>query len=278
MRVARTRADLAAALADARGTVGFVPTMGNLHRGHLALVAAARSKADYIAASIFVNPLQFGPSEDYKNYPRTFDEDCAALAAAGVDLVFAPSVQDMYPDGAAAAAQVVVPSALSDTLDGASRPGHFDGVATVVKLLFDLVHPDVAVFGEKDFQQLLVIRWLVDAYRLPIAIVGEPTVREADGLALSSRNQYLTPDERARAPAIFAALSAAADAIRRGERAWAALSERGAQALASAGLRPDYFEIRNAADLSAPRDRTPLVVLAAARLGKARLIDNLGIG
>ncbi|MCA1798177.1 MAG: pantoate--beta-alanine ligase [Xanthomonadaceae bacterium] len=277
MRVVRTRAELAAALADARGRTGLVPTMGNLHRGHLALVEAVRKQADFIVASIFVNPLQFGPSEDYKTYPRTFDEDCAAFADAGVDVVFAPAVQDIYPDGAEAIEQVTVPPHLADILEGASRSGHFNGVATVVKLLFDVVHPNVAAFGEKDFQQLLVIRWLVNAYSLPVAILGVPTVREPSGLALSSRNQYLTADERARAPAIYSALTAVAEAIRAGDIDWAALSAKGADALASAGLQPEYLELRNANDLSAPRAGEPLVVLTAARLGKARLIDNLRV-
>lgn len=274
MRVVRTRAELAAALAEARGRTGLVPTMGNLHRGHLALVEAVRKQADFTVASIFVNPLQFGPSEDYKTYPRTFDEDCAAFADAGVDVVFAPAVQDMYPDGAEAIEQVSVPSHLADVLEGASRPGHFDGVATVVKLLFDIVRPSVAAFGEKDFQQLLVIRWLVDAYALPVGIVGVPTVREPDGLALSSRNQYLTADERARAPAIYSALTAVAEAIRIGEHDWETLGARGTRALASADLQPEYVVVRNADDLSAPRAGVPLVVLTAVRLGKARLIDN----
>jgi pantoate--beta-alanine ligase len=277
MRLARTRKELAAARADLDGRVALVPTMGNLHAGHLALVDAAREHADHVVASVFVNPLQFGPNEDFDRYPRTPDKDRAALAEAGVDLLFTPGVNEMYPDGAEAARRVEVPPELGGILDGTARPGHFDGVATVVRLLFDLVKPDVAVFGEKDFQQLLVIRWLVHNFRLPIEIVGLPTVREPDGLALSSRNQYLTAEERARAPVIFTALTAIAGAIREGHHDWNHLETRGLNALTSAGLEPDYFEIRNADDFSAPDADAPLVILTAARLGKTRLIDNLRV-
>ena len=277
MRLARTRKELAAARADLDGRIALVPTMGNLHAGHLALVDAAHAHADHVVASVFVNPLQFGPSEDFDRYPRTPDEDRAALAEAGVDLLFTPRVDEMYPDGAEAARRIEVPRALGGILDGAARPGHFDGVATVVRLLFDLVKPDIALFGEKDFQQLLVIRWLVHNFRLPIEIVGLPTVREPDGLALSSRNQYLSADERARAPAIFTALTAVAGAIREGHHDWAHLETRGLNALTGAGFTPDYFEIRNADDLSEPAPDAPLVILTAARLGGTRLIDNLRV-
>ena len=277
MRLARTRHELAAARADLDGRVALVPTMGNLHAGHLALVDAAREHADHVVASVFVNPLQFGPNEDFDRYPRTPDEDRTALAQAGVDLLFTPSTAEMYPDGLEAARRIEVPPALGGVLDGEARPGHFDGVATVVRILFDLVRPDVAVFGEKDFQQLLVIRWLVHNFRLPIEIVGLPTVRESDGLALSSRNQYLTADQRARAPAIFTALTAIAGAVREGHDDWNHLETRGLNALTGAGLAPDYFEIRKAGDLSAPDANASLVILAAARVGNTRLIDNLRV-
>lgn len=277
MRIARTAAELVAAREGLAGRVGFVPTMGNLHRGHLRLIEAARDHADAVLVSIFVNPLQFGPGEDFGRYPRTFDADVDALRAHGVDLVYAPTVDDVYPDGADRTPRVSVPSALGDVLDGASRPGHFDGVATVVKRLFELVAPDIAVFGDKDFQQLLVIRWLVERFALPVKVFGEPTVRDPDGLALSSRNQYLTADERARAPALFTVLTAVAGAVRAGERDWAKLSQRGRTALEHAGFDPDYLEIRDALTLAEPGDQGPWVVLGAARLGRARLIDNLRV-
>lgn len=277
MRLARTRTELAAARADLDGRVALVPTMGNLHAGHRALIDVAREHADHVVASVFVNPLQFGPAEDFDRYPRTPDEDCAALAEAGVDLLFTPSTSEMYPDGLDAARRIDVPPSLGAILDGVARPGHFDGVATVVRVLFELAKPDVAVFGEKDFQQLQVIRWLVHNFRLPIEIIGLPTVREPDGLALSSRNQYLSVDERKHAPAIFAALTAIAGAVREGHHDWSNLEARGRSALADAGLAPDYFEIRNADDLSPPTPDAPLVILAAARLGKTRLIDNLRV-
>ncbi|MEX0900280.1 MAG: pantoate--beta-alanine ligase [Gammaproteobacteria bacterium] len=277
MRLARTRNELAAARAGLDGRVALVPTMGNLHAGHLALIDAAHEHADHVVASVFVNPLQFGPSEDFGRYPRTPNEDRASLAEAGVALLFTPSTAEMYPDGVDGARRIEVPASLGGILDGATRPGHFDGVATVVRLLFDLVEPDVAVFGEKDFQQLLVIRWLVHNFRLPIEIIGLPTVREPDGLALSSRNQYLSADERAQAPAIFTALTAIAGAIREGHHDWDHLETHGRNALTGAGLRPDYFEIRNADDLSAPIAGDPLVILTAAHLGETRLIDNLRV-
>ena len=277
MRIARTRQELASARADLDGRVAFVPTMGNLHAGHVALIDAAHAHADHVVASVFVNPLQFGEGEDFDRYPRTPDADRAALAEAGVDLLFMPSAADLLPEGESDLGRIAVPETLGGVLEGASRPGHFDGVATIVRLLFDLVRPDVAVFGEKDFQQLLVIRWLVRNYRLPIEIVGVPTLREPDGLALSSRNQFLNADERARAPTIFTALTAIVGAIREDHHDWARLGERGYNALTGAGLEPDYFVVRNADNLSAPTVGAPLVVLTAARLGPTRLIDNLRV-
>lgn len=275
MRIVRTRDELHRALADAQGEVGFVPTMGNLHAGHLKLVESARTRAGCTVASVFVNPLQFGPGEDFETYPRTFESDRDSLGNAGVDILFAPTVEVMYPPGASPP-RIAVPEALGGPLEGASRPGHFDGVATVVARLFDLVRPDIAVFGEKDFQQLLVIRWLVGQIDPSIEIVGEPTVRDAGGLALSSRNQYLTAAERERAPALFRALTDCADSIRAGVDDWDTLAGGGLDALSSAGFEPDYFEVRDAATLGSPSIDRPKRILAAARLGRARLIDNVG--
>jgi pantoate--beta-alanine ligase len=272
-------ADLRARVHDWRTSgerIAFVPTMGNLHAGHLTLIAAARACASRVVASIFVNPLQFGPSEDLDAYPRTLAEDRAGLQAAGCDLLFVPTVSTMYPRGNAAQTGVEVPG-LSEILCGASRPGHFRGVATVVCKLFNMVQPDLALFGEKDFQQLLVIRRMVEDLALPVEIVGIPTVREADGLAMSSRNGYLTPDERAQAPALYQALLAARQALLEGVSIEAV--ERAAEtALTHAGFVPDYIRVRVADDLrpAGPTDRE-LVILAAAYLGRARLIDNLRV-
>jgi pantoate--beta-alanine ligase len=256
--------------------VAFVPTMGNLHLGHLTLVRVARTQADRTVASIFVNPLQFGPREDLAAYPRTLERDREMLAAEGTDLLFAPAVEAVYPRGQEVQTRVEVPG-LSGILCGASRPGHFTGVATVVCELFNMVQPDLAVFGEKDFQQLLVIRRMTEDLSLPVEIQGVPTVREADGLALSSRNGYLTADERGRAPAIYRALQAARDRLVEGT-AMDAVEAAGREALSRAGLVPDYFSVRRSEDLAEPQaaDRE-LVVLAAAHLGKARLIDNLRV-
>lgn len=255
--------------------VGFVPTMGNLHVGHLSLVALARANAGRVVASVFVNPTQFGPNEDFARYPRTLEADATQLADAGCDLLFAPSVQEMYPLGTDGHVRIEVPS-LDGTLDGEFRPGHFSGVATVVAKLFGFVQPDVAVFGQKDFQQLLVVRRLVADLALPVAIVAGPTQREADGLALSSRNQYLSPEERARAPLISATLRDAAGRVRRGD-AIADVEAEGRARLEAAGFRVDYVAIRTDDDLRVPERgrRTGLVALAAARLGATRLIDNL---
>jgi pantoate--beta-alanine ligase len=255
--------------------VALVPTMGNLHAGHMSLLAAARYRGDRVVASIFVNPLQFGPSEDYTAYPRTLLEDQQLLQEAHCDLLFAPSVADIYPQGGDQRTVIVV-RGLSDILCGRFRPGHFDGVATVVAKLFGIVAPDVAVFGEKDYQQLLVIRHMALDLALPVEIVGAPTVRATDGLALSSRNRYLSAEERARAPAIYQSLNRAARAIYGGSTDHAGLAREGSAMLERAGMSVDYFSIRNAADLSEPSAAsTDLVVLAAARLGRARLIDNM---
>jgi pantoate--beta-alanine ligase len=278
MNLVRTIADLRAAVSRARGEgkrIGFVPTMGNLHAGHIALVKKAGQRADFVVASIFVNPLQFGPNEDLASYPRTLTADQDKLFEAGCHLLFAPSVEEMYPHGQAVQTIVRVPG-VSEGLCGGSRPGHFDGVSTVVNKLFNMVLPDLAVFGQKDFQQLAVIRTMVRDLNMPVQIVGEPIVRAEDGLALSSRNGYLSANERAIAPALYRTLSQLAEAISNGNRDYPALLTQGQQALQAAGLRPDYLEIRNAVDLQpADADTRELVILAAAFLGKTRLIDNL---
>ncbi|WP_313085153.1 pantoate--beta-alanine ligase [Pseudomonas sp.] len=280
MNIVKTVADLRAAVTRARGEgkrIGFVPTMGNLHAGHVALVKKAGQRADFVVASIFVNPLQFGPNEDLASYPRTLAADQDKLFEAGCHLLFAPGVEEMYPHGQALQTIVRVPG-VSEGLCGGSRPGHFDGVSTVVSKLFNMVLPDLAVFGEKDFQQLAVIRTMVRDLNMPVQIIGEPIVRAEDGLALSSRNGYLSPDERTTAPALYRTLQQLADAIRQGERDYPALLASGKQALEAAGLRPDYLEIRHAGDLQpATPEHQELVILAAAFLGKTRLIDNLQV-
>lgn len=257
--------------------VGFVPTMGNLHAGHMSLLSAARHRADRIVASIFVNPLQFGPGEDFARYPRTPVEDARLLSEAHCDLLFAPGVEEIYPNAGTQATLVTV-RGLSNILCGEFRPGHFDGVATVVAKLFGIVAPDVSVFGEKDLQQLMVIRCMARDLALPVEVVGAPTVRASDGLALSSRNRYLSAPERACAPAIFQSLRAAAQRINSGDEDFAAIERDGRLMLERAGMQPDYFAIRSAIDLSPPGGVRPeLVVLTAARLGRARLIDNLRV-
>jgi len=257
--------------------VAFVPTMGNLHPGHVSLIEAARQHGERFVASIFVNPMQFGPNEDFAHYPRTPHEDERMLAAAGCSLMFMPDVAEIYPNGSERATRVEVPG-LSRILEGEFRPGHFEGVSTVVAKLFHIVEPQVAVFGEKDFQQLAVIRRMVAELCMPVSIVGAPTVRDADGLAMSSRNQYLTPAERAKAPLIYATLQAAARRVLGGDSDFASIERAGCQALEEGGFRPEYFSVRQASDLAAPGAAArQLVLLTAARLGKARLIDNLQV-
>lgn len=254
--------------------VALVPTMGNLHEGHFSLIHVARQHADRVVASVFVNPAQFGPNEDYSAYPRTPDADAAGLTAAGCDLLFEPSVELMYPDTSLARTQVEV-LGLSDILCGAVRPGHFVGVATVVAKLFNLTQPDVAVFGAKDCQQLLVIQRMVRELSFVIEIIGAPIVREANGLAMSSRNQYLNPTERAHAGFIYATLLQMRDNWRSGASI-AGLETQALAALGEAGFKPDYAVLRSAETLEAPTESSvELVALIAARLGKARLIDNL---
>ncbi|MCK2185547.1 pantoate--beta-alanine ligase [Halomonas getboli] len=255
--------------------IGLVPTMGNLHAGHLALVAEARRRADVVVATIFVNPMQFGPNEDLDAYPRTLADDQARLEAADCDLLFAPDVATVYPRGLEAQTRVSVPE-VSEGLCGGDRPGHFDGVATVVTMLFNLVQPDLACFGEKDYQQLAVIRRLVADLHLPIAIVGVPIERDEDGLALSSRNGYLDAAQRAMAPELYRTLGALREALEAGAPVEDSLT-RGLERLREAGFAPDYLELR-AADLGPVGDATrDAVLLAAARLGPTRLIDNLSL-
>lgn len=277
MKTVRTVAELRAQVSEWRRAgqrIAFAPTMGNLHAGHLKLIAGGHKLADRVVSSVFVNPLQFGPTEDFGRYPRTLPDDQQRLQSVNCDLLFAPTVEEMYPNGREHLCQVSLPH-YSTILEGHFRPGHFDGVTTVVSILFNQVQPDVALFGEKDYQQLLVIRRMVSDLHLPIEIVGVPTEREADGLAMSSRNQYLAADERQTAAQIHATLTEIADAIRAGRRDFGELCGLGLQRLLAAGFKPQYLEVRN------PRLDPPgaqddaFVVLLAAFLGKTRLIDNL---
>lgn len=258
-------------------SIAFVPTMGDLHAGHLALVCEARRRAARVVASIFVNPLQFNDAADFNAYPRHPERDAGTLAEAGVDLLFSPRAREIYPHGMEAGTRIEVP-VLSERLCGAFRPGHFTGVATVVAILFNLVRPDLAVFGEKDYQQLLIVRRLSEDLRLGIEVIGMPTVREPDGLAMSSRNRYLDAEERRIAPAIFRMLSGVRDEVLAGARDYLALEKRGMEQLVAIGLRPEYVALRRAQDLQmpGPEDRR-LRVLAAAWLGSARLIDNIAV-
>ncbi|MDZ7593420.1 MAG: pantoate--beta-alanine ligase [Thiobacillus sp.] len=275
MRVVHTAAELRAALAGQAGTA-FVPTMGNLHAGHVSLIELAKRHGQPVVASIFVNPLQFGAGEDFERYPRTLAADCEKLAAAGCDFVFAPDVAELYPVPQTFTVQP--PDGLANDLCGAFRPGHFSGVATVVLKLFNLVQPRVAVFGKKDFQQLFVIRELVRQFNLPIEVIAGATLREADGLALSSRNAYIGASERIQAPALQHELAAIVTAIQAGERDFEALTVSAARHLKMAGWRVDYVALRDAATLQPPTpESTRLVVLGAAWLGQTRLIDNIEV-
>jgi len=255
--------------------VALVPTMGNLHAGHLSLVELAREHAERVIVSIFVNPTQFGKGEDFDNYPRTLERDTRHLKKTPADMIFAPDVETMYPFGTNNATIVSVPG-LTENFCGATRPGHFDGVTTVVARLFSIVQPDVAVFGQKDYQQQLVIRRMAEDLSLPIGIIAGETIRDDDGLALSSRNSYLSDEERAVAPTLYATLSAIGQELQSGRRNFSDLEVEGSQRLADAGFDIDYFSIRRALNLEIPdRDCDDLVVLVAAQLGEARLIDNL---
>ncbi len=257
--------------------IAFVPTMGNLHAGHLKLVQVARQQADAVVASIYVNPLQFGPKEDLAAYPRTPEEDKQALEAGKTDLLFMPTDAEMYPRGLDVMTKVEVP-ALGDILCGKFRPGHFRGVTTVVNRLFNLVQPDVAVFGKKDYQQLMLVKLMVADLGMPIEIVGVDTVREADGLAMSSRNNYLASVERQTAPKLYATLNRLRDRIVKEGGVRPGMEAETVRELETAGFRPDYISIRRAADLAeAGAQDKALVILAAAWLGRTRLIDNLEV-
>ena len=256
-------------------TIAFVPTMGNLHAGHISLMRQAHEHADLVVASIFVNRLQFGPNEDFDKYPRTFEADCAQLREAGVDVLFAPTETDLYPEPQT---YVVEPPEIQHMLEGEVRPGHFRGVATVVMKLFQIVQPDVALFGKKDYQQLMVLRNMSRQFMLPINIIGGETVRAEDGLALSSRNGYLSPSERAEAPRLQRCLQGIRQAVLSGDKNYAVLCEKAIAELDSHGWRTDYISIRRQQDLAPadPEDRD-LVIVAASRLGAPRLLDNLEI-
>jgi pantoate--beta-alanine ligase len=258
----------------------FVPTMGNLHEGHLSLMRLARRHGDPVVASIFVNRLQFGPNEDFDKYPRTFHEDVAKLEKEGVYVLFAPTEKDLYPEPQEY--RVRPPDGLGSTLEGEFRPGFFEGVCTVVTKLFSCVQPRVAVFGKKDYQQLMIVRNMARQFAMPTQIIGAETYRAEDGLALSSRNGYLSATERAEAPTLYQNLNAVADSVRGGERDIAQVEARAMAALAERGWKPDYISVRKRGDLQAPdaadlTNGAPLVVLAAAKLGNTRLIDNLEI-
>ncbi len=278
MDVIHSKDELAQQLADWRQLgdhIALVATMGNLHQGHLSLIDLAREHAERVIVTIFVNPTQFGEGEDFEDYPRTLERDTRLLKKTPADLVFAPSVETMYPFGLEMATRVTVPG-LTENFCGASRPGHFDGVTTVVARLFAMVMPDVAVFGQKDFQQQLVIRHMTADLGLPIQIITGETIRDDDGLALSSRNSYLTDDERATAPLLYATLSSVGTELQSGQRNFGHLEAAASARLEEAGFDVDYFAIRRAQNLESPdRDCDELVVLAAARLGNARLIDNV---
>jgi pantoate--beta-alanine ligase len=277
MNVVHTKQELDEQLAEWRqhdDHIALVPTMGNLHSGHLSLVELAREHAERVVVSIFVNPTQFVEDEDFDEYPRTLERDTRRLKKSAADLIFAPGVETMYPFGLKDATTISVPR-ITENFCGASRPGHFDGVTSVVARLFALVQPDSAVFGQKDYQQQLVIRHMSKDLSLPVAIITGETIREEDGLAMSSRNQYLTDEERANAPVLFQVLSSVANDLQNGRRNYEELETESTGKLGDAGFDVDYFSIRRAQNLEIPdRDCDELVILAAAQLGNARLIDN----
>lgn len=262
---------------DKGETISFVPTMGCLHSGHLSLVKKARSVAEHVVVSIFVNPIQFGDNSDFSNYPSTLEEDGEKLRELKVDLLFAPDASSFYPEGENKVERVELGS-IATILEGAHRPGHFAGVATVVKRLFELIRPNSAVFGEKDFQQLLVIKQLVSAFSMNIEIIGMPTFREDDGLAMSSRNLRLNQSEREKAAEIFRQLNLIKSALNVGEKDFLMLEKMAIDSLSSVGFIPDYVVIRNVSDLdNSIKPNNLKVILAAATLGKVRLIDNLRV-
>jgi len=278
MLVVDSKQELAEHIAEWRHNeehVALVPTMGSLHAGHLALVELAREHAERVVVSIFVNPTQFAEGEDFDKYPRSLERDTLWLKTTAADMIFAPDVSTVYPFGIENATIVCVPG-LTENFCGASRPGHFDGVTTVVARLFALVQPDVAVFGQKDYQQQLVIRRMVEDMNLPVSIITSETVREDDGLALSSRNAYLDDEQRATAPALYEELSSVGQELQNGRRNFSELESAAQQRLVDVGFDVEYFAIRRALNLEIPdRDCDDLVVIAAARLGEARLIDNV---
>jgi pantoate--beta-alanine ligase len=271
VRIVRSIAELRAV--PRQGKLVLVPTMGNLHAGHLSLIRIARDCGDLVAASIFVNRLQFGPHEDFATYPRTFERDCELLADGGCDIVFAPSDAEVYPE--AQSFMVHPPAALAGILEGQARPGFFDGVCTVVLKLFNIVQPAAAVFGKKDYQQLLIVRSMVRQLALPIEVVPAETVRDSTGLALSSRNGYLSAAQRGEAAQLHATLSGLIQAIHGGRADWPSLEREAEQSLSARGWQPDYVAIRRRGDLGLASAGEPLVALAAAKLGGTRLIDNL---
>ena len=274
MQVIHTTSELREALADRRDPA-FVPTMGNLHEGHLSLVRHARQQGGTTVASIFVNRLQFAPHEDFDTYPRTLQRDCDLLEGAGCDIVFAPGERELYPEPQGY--KVVPPAELADILEGHFRPGFFTGVCTVVMKLLNLVQPAVAVFGKKDYQQLMVIRRMVQQLALPVRVEAGETARADDGLALSSRNGYLSTEERSQAPTLSRVLRKVHDALQAGRQDHAVLEAGAMQELAGSGWKPDYVAIRRRDDLQPASGGEPLVVLAAARLGTTRLIDNIEV-
>lgn len=274
MKIHRSIASLRSALHNSPRIV-FAPTMGNLHEGHLSLMRSAREHGDVVVSSIFVNRLQFGPNEDFDRYPRTFDNDCALLESVSVDHLFAPDEHELYPQPQQ---YQVIPAHEHDSiLEGAHRPGHFRGVTTVVAKLFNIVQPNVALFGKKDYQQLMIIRNMVRELNMPIDLVGCATVRGPDGLALSSRNAYLNNAQRAEAPRLYAVLQHVAKEIKAAQTTFPELEYQAMDTLRSSGWEPDYVAIRRQQDLLAPEPNDALVVVAAARLGNTRLIDNIEI-
>lgn len=278
MKVIEDKHELHEELAEwrhAREHVAIVPTMGNLHPGHVSLVNVAKEHAERVVVTVFVNPTQFGEGEDFETYPRTFDKDTRRLKTVAADVLFAPTLETIYPFGIDNATAVTVPG-LTEEFCGSFRPRHFDGVTTVVARLFALVQPDVAVFGQKDYQQQLVIRRMVEDLNLPVTIYTAATIREDDGLAMSSRNAYLSDDERARAPALYNALAEIESQLRDGVSDYDGLERQACNQLDRAGFLPEYVAVRRAADLGPPEEGCrELVVLAAANLGQARLIDNV---
>ncbi|GAV19513.1 pantoate--beta-alanine ligase [Mariprofundus micogutta] len=276
MRIAHTTAEIRRQLSPLRSrgkSIAFVPTMGCLHKGHLSLIEKAKEEADIVVVSIYVNPLQFGPNEDLEQYPRPFDQDARLCAEAGVDFIFHPA--NLYPKAGPKITLTV--EKLSDCLCGANRPGHFDGVVTVVNLLFNIVQPDIAVFGEKDWQQLAIIRRMVADLQMPIEIIGSPTIREADGLAKSSRNRYLSDHDRRQAIALSKALLGMQELAAAGEKDIKTLKQRAHATLADAGIRAEYLDIRSARSLKNKRklNKQPARAFIAAKVGNARLIDNM---